>query len=295
MRYLSSAALAAVSLLVSASSALATPLSFQHSGRLLDVNGEPIHESVTLTVGLSTTEGGTPFWTEEFTDVQLDNGYFSVEIGAGPPALTADDFDAESLWLSTSFPGGATTNHRLLAVPYAARAAVADSVAGVGALGHGSIVQMEAVQSRTITTYSAPASGTGTAITPLDIVMTPRKAGNKMVLEWTIHGEMTHNALFVVTRNGSLLANATNGSNNRWAGITTSNYDQNNSSTPDMFVVRIVDMNTLDTQSTYRVHVRAAEGANHTLYFNRTVGSTGADGHETGLSVGTATEIWQEN
>lgn len=294
MRTSLSATIIASSLLAVAHVATATPLSFHHSGRLLDVNGEPIHESVTLTVGLSTTEGGTPFWTEEFTDVQLDNGYFNVEIGAGPPALTADDFDAESLWLSTSFPGGTTTNHRLLAVPYAARASVADSLAGVGVLGHGAVVQMEAVQTRTTAVYTAPTSGNGTGI-PLDLVITPRKAGNKMVLEWTVHGEVHHNTVFIVTRNGTRIAESSNASNNRWAGITAANYDNDTASTPNTYTVRIIDSNTLDTSSTYRLHIRSANSTAYSFYLNRAASSAGTDSYETGLSVGTATEIWQEN
>ena len=51
----------------------------------------------------------------------------------------------------------------------------------------GTVAQMKAVQTRTQATYSAPGSGNGTAITPLDVTITPKKAGNMVVLEWVVH------------------------------------------------------------------------------------------------------------
>lgn len=52
---------------------------------------------------------------------------------------------------------------------------------------------MKVVQTRTQNTYNAPASGNGTAISPLDITITPKKSGNMVVLEWNVHGEIVHN------------------------------------------------------------------------------------------------------
>ena len=280
-------ALAVGAALVAVSDAHAAPLAFQHSGRLLDTMGVPLNQEITLTVSLSATEGGIAFWSQQFVNLPVEDGYFAVEVGPGSPALTTDDLDRAEVWLTTSFPG-VSSSQRLLMVPYAARAEVADAV-----VGHGAVVQMAAVQSRTLATYTSPTSGTGTAITPLDIVMTPRKAGNHVVLEWTVSGEINHDSVWTVTRNGALLAQATNGSNNRWAGTSQSSYDNNDSSTGDVYVVRIIDTNTLATETTYRVHTRAAGSIVHTFYFNRTVGGSGSDNQETGLSVGTATEIWQ--
>ena len=190
--------------------------------------------------------------------------------------------------MTSTYPGGASLTSRLLAVPYAARAAVADSV-----VSHGSVVQMGAAQTRDHALYTAPNSGNGAGITPLDIVITPRKAGNWMVLEWVIHGEIQHNALFTVTRNGQLLQGATNSANSRWSGVTSALFDENNDSTPFAFTVKVVDGNTLAEQTTYRVHVRASGANARTFSLNRPLGSAGSDDYETGISVGTATEIWR--
>ena len=157
----------------------------------------------------------------------------------------------------------------------------------------GSVVQMKYVQTRTQANYLAPTSGNGTKISPLDIVVTPRKAGNAMVLEWYVHGEVSWNTVFIVTRNGSRLANTTNGSNNRWAGITAPDYDNNIASTPSTYVIRIIDENTLSSSTTYSLHIRSSNTAAPTLRLNRAFNSTGQDSYEAGLSSGTATEIQQ--
>ncbi len=69
------------------------------------------------------------------------------------------------------------------------------------------------------------------------------------------------------------MPNATDGSNNKWAGITTADYDANNDSTPNEKLVRIIDFNSLDTATTYQLLVRSADGSNYTFYLNRTVAS----------------------
>jgi hypothetical protein len=57
--------------------------------------------------------------------------------------------------------------------------------------------------------------------------------------------------------------------------------------------VKIIDMNSLDVATTYELRVRSSDGAIRTLSLNRTAASAGQDIYEAGLSVGTATEIWQ--
>jgi type II secretory pathway pseudopilin PulG len=157
----------------------------------------------------------------------------------------------------------------------------------------GTIANIVTAQTRDQTTYTAPTTGNGTVITPLNLTITPKKAGNKVILEWIVNGEGYENTVYIVTRNGELLANTTNVSNNRWAGITSQPYDANFSTTPDNAVVKIIDMNSLGMETTYELRVRASRGSASTLYFNRTVVSTGADDNEASLSTGVAMEIWQ--
>ncbi len=188
--------------------------------------------------------------------------------------------------------GSSVSVASLASVGNGTRPVFADESGNLTAAVAGSVVQMKYVQSRTITTYTAPASGNGTPITPLDIVITPRKAGNAIVLEWIINGEIGENAVFTVTRNGTILANATDGVN-KWSGVASNIYDNNQSSTPSNIFVKIIDTNCLSTSTTYSVCVRSSNTGAQTYYFNRTVASTGADSYETTLSTGTATEIQQ--
>lgn len=155
----------------------------------------------------------------------------------------------------------------------------------------GSMFLAAYVQTRTQATYTAPVSGDGTEITPLTLTVTPRKAGNRMLLQWVVVGEVDNETVWLVSRNGVLLPNATNASNNRWAGIVASPYDANHATTPSIYTVRIIDENTLDTASTYRLLIRSSDANAKTLYLNRPVNSAGQDAYEAGLSTGTAMEI----
>ena len=162
----------------------------------------------------------------------------------------------------------------------------------------GSVVQMQSVQSRVQASYSAPIVvapiiGNGTQITPLNIVITPRKAGNAMVLEWHVNGEAHQDTVYIVQRNGLLLLDTTDVSNLRYAGLAAQPYDGDSVTTPDNAILRITDFNTLAIATTYSLHIRASGGTAYTLFLNRPVGSAGVDTQETSLSSATATEIAQ--
>jgi hypothetical protein len=61
------------------------PQGITEQGRLFDAGGNPIDAAVTLTFSLyPTAAGGTAVWTEQQT-VMLDEGYFSVQLGAVTP------------------------------------------------------------------------------------------------------------------------------------------------------------------------------------------------------------------
>ncbi|MDD5212867.1 MAG: hypothetical protein PHG82_00355 [Candidatus Gracilibacteria bacterium] len=157
----------------------------------------------------------------------------------------------------------------------------------------GTIANVVTVQTRDNTIFTAPITGNGTEVTPLRLSITPKKAGNKVILEWIVNGEMNNNTVYIVTRNGVLLTDTTDASNNRWAGVTAQTYDTDTNSTPDNTIVKIIDNNSLNTASTYEIRVRASSASAYSLYLNRTVGSAGTDRYETSLSTGIATEIWQ--
>jgi hypothetical protein len=157
----------------------------------------------------------------------------------------------------------------------------------------GTVASVNMLQTRTQDSYTGATSGNGTVITPLNITFTPKQAGNKVILEFTVNGDGDQDQVFLVSRNDVFLADATNASNNRWAGVAAGAYDQNVSSTPSNYSIRILDLNTLATESTYKVQVRSSGASAKTFYLNRTANnSTGTDDYEATLSVVTATEIW---
>jgi len=157
----------------------------------------------------------------------------------------------------------------------------------------GTVASVNMLQTRTQGDFVAYPTGNGTIVTPLNITFTPKKAGNKVILEFTVNGEGSHEVGWIVTRNNVNLPDTTDGSNNMWAVTTAGSYDNDISTTPNTRVVRILDLNTLAGASTYKVLVRCTYTAQTNTYrLNRAHGSAGGDYAESLLSVVTATEIW---
>ncbi len=123
-------------LLTIATPSLAVPLEINHQGRLHDALGVPLDGSHDLTVRIyDTATGGSAAWTEQHTGVALDNGYYTLQVGA-VSALDDTLFDGNTLYLSLQVDAGAELSPRLplVSVPYAIRAetaTVADSAGSV--------------------------------------------------------------------------------------------------------------------------------------------------------------------
>ena len=166
------------------------------------------------------------------------------------------------------------------------------------------------VQTRTLATLTSGWGGNqntanlyGTKITALDLTFTPQKAGNKVVLTWTIFGEFSNSssAIILVTRTPNsgagagvavALPDAVDATNNTWSGVSTS-WDGDEVSTPKVFTVKIVDSSTLDVSCTYSVHFRASSNVTVGFYLNSNVGiPAGGLQYETGMSLGHAHEIY---
>lgn len=129
-------ALAGAVLLGSAPAWAAPPQRINYQGYLTTTAGTPLSGSQTMAFALcDAPTAGTCPWSET-QPVTVDNGVFNVTLGAVTP-ITLDFSTNYYLELSV---GGETMSARqaLSAVPYAFRAAVADSVAA-GSVGSGSI------------------------------------------------------------------------------------------------------------------------------------------------------------
>jgi hypothetical protein len=120
----------------SAYTALAdVPRLIDYQGILTDTGGTPISGTHDLTFGVyaDATPGGTPLWTEQHTGVFINDGLFSVTLGMTTP-FPEDLFADGERWLGVAVDTDSeiTPRARLVSVPWALRAAIADSVVSGG-------------------------------------------------------------------------------------------------------------------------------------------------------------------
>jgi hypothetical protein len=106
------------------------------TGKLSNSSG-PVDGSVQIIVRIFDTEAagtGTEVWTETHTTT-ADVGLVYLELGATTP-LDEGVFDGRALWLEVAIEGDVQSpRHAFASVPYATRAAVADSADTLGTLG----------------------------------------------------------------------------------------------------------------------------------------------------------------
>src|SRR5262245_39650270 len=115
----------------------ATPLQTQTTrlvpvaGTLVDAAGAPMTGDVSVTFSLyDAREGGTELWTET-QQLRLDaRGQYTAYLGAAVPLPQTAFRDEQARWLETSAAGRAAPRAMLVAVPYALRAADADTLGG---------------------------------------------------------------------------------------------------------------------------------------------------------------------
>ena len=160
------------------------------------------------------------------------------------------------------------------------------------------------VQTRTQGIFVIPASsGSGGAakvgvdITPLNVIITPQKVGNKIELKFAVFG--MSNSLssataigFILKRNGSNLPSTTDGSDNYYAvNAVPFASGETATTTPSVTMVTLTDNNSLDSATTYTLAVRLTHSNSSTrnFYLNRSA-SAPASSAETGVSTTTITE-----
>ena len=118
---------------VTAAKASVVPNFVKFSGTARDLNGKPLTGVAGITFGLYKDEqGGAVLW-QETQNVQADaNGRYNVSLGASKP-LPVDLFGSgEARWLGVQISGQKEQNRiLLLSVPYALKAADAETVGGL--------------------------------------------------------------------------------------------------------------------------------------------------------------------
>lgn len=160
-----------------------------------------------------------------------------------------------------------------------------------GLIQQGTVIQWVQASTSVRTTYTAQPSGNGTAITQLNLTITPRRADSVIWLRWTTFYEMHHDCGFVVLRDSNLIGYNTYRGNVRWSNILTPAYDGDNSSTPQQSTINWFDPAGNTTARTYSLAVRSSSTGTFTYALNRSLNSAGTDGQEVGHSWGWAREI----
>ncbi|HXJ95473.1 MAG TPA: tail fiber domain-containing protein [Terriglobia bacterium] len=144
------------------------PRLIQFSGMVKDTEWKPATGSVGLTFSLyQFEEGGSPLWVETQT-VQLDpQGHYTVFLGAASPAgLPLDVFTTGAgRWLGVqpALPGaGEQPRVLLVGVPYAFKAADAETLGGKPASAYVTTESLDASGTSTVSSSVATANGTAT-------------------------------------------------------------------------------------------------------------------------------------
>jgi len=125
--------MAAALVAIASSSVASVPSIVNYQGVLTDEGGNPLSgDDYDLTFRIyPDTLGAASLWEESHSPVSVDNGLFHLMLGS-VTSFPPDLFDSAERWLSIQVGDGPEMEPwmRLASVPYAAHAAVADSLAG---------------------------------------------------------------------------------------------------------------------------------------------------------------------
>jgi len=157
----------------------------------------------------------------------------------------------------------------------------------------GSVIQYQSVRADTRATYAANTSGNGTIITPLNVIITPKRANSMIVVEWVIGAEVHQDTVFLIHKNGSVASDGFNTSvgNIRSSGIMSGFYDQNEDSTPSNYKIKYVDYPNTTSAVTYSLAIRSSSATTYTFALNRTINGSTGDNQESMVSFGSAMEV----
>lgn len=166
----------------------------------------------------------------------------------------------------------------------------------ISEVGH--ILQTQWVRTTSQGTFASATSGNGTTVSPLGISITPRSTSSLLICSWMINYEVTHDTVFLVHQDGNLITtagyeayNSVTG-NQRYSGVMSAMYDNDNSSTPSNNYMLYAVPAATTTARTLAPAVRSAGGTAATFYLNRAI-STPADNNEITVSTGVIMEIAQ--
>lgn len=163
----------------------------------------------------------------------------------------------------------------------------------------GNIIQVVYARTDARNTYASAITGDGTTITDLNISITPTNANNRLICQWMINYEATHENVILIHRDGALITTVgeegrNNLSNNRWVGYAPFRWEGgagDTGSTMDNMFVMYSQIAGSTASRTYAPAVRSSGSAAATFFLNRAAGNTGADIVENTVSTAVIYEV----
>jgi len=123
-------------MLITSDAGAATPRLINYQGILTDESGSPLSGTYQLTFSIypDSAQATSALWGEQHLSVSVESGIFNVVLGS-VASISDDLFAKGECWLGVTIDSNPEMypRQRLVSVPWALRAAVADSAATVGA------------------------------------------------------------------------------------------------------------------------------------------------------------------
>lgn len=165
----------------------------------------------------------------------------------------------------------------------------------------GMVVQTKFVRSDRRIQYSAPANNSsGITIADLNLTISPKFSDSLLIMEWMINGEIHHDTIFNIHRDGELITDEGYEGYNRetgrttWSGIVAGIYDNDTDSTPSNFFIQYAIPARTTLIRTYAPSVSGSGTAGYTLSLNRTNANiSGTNAYEIMVSTGMLMEVAQ--
>jgi hypothetical protein len=165
----------------------------------------------------------------------------------------------------------------------------------------GNIVQVQVKRTDSLLSYTTGTSTSGVEFSDLRVSITPKFANSLIICNFQIHGEgsSTHDYDYKIWKNGSVPSGTYAGHNSVsglqfWSGFAQAlPYEGDYNSTPFTQTMTYHDIPGSTSTVFYAPGVQDSYGTSRVYYVNRTVGSAGTGGYETGVSMSVAMEIAQ--
>ena len=142
----------------------------------------------------------------------------------------------------------------------------------------------------------ATAGSTGSYISSLDTIITPRSSTSKILITYCISYEVVHDTVFRLYRSiggvDTMIGTNVNDSN-YWSGIWYPGYDADNASTPMTNTFMYLDSPSTTSAITYKLMIQSAGTGASSFYLNRSISSAGQASYEVAISQVFLQEISQ--